>query len=89
MRLGISQYGARILELRAMGFTIENISLGMVDGVRHTEFRLVSEPSAYALPLHAGGPVKKEQYSPEESQGQLFDAPTPKKAEWEYDLKRA
>lgn len=41
LALGVSQYGARVLELRRMGFDIQNKCLGVVNGSKHTAFRLV------------------------------------------------
>jgi hypothetical protein len=46
-----AQYGARIHELRRMGFTIEN-RIETVNGDRHSWFRLVSAPC-----LHRAAPV--------------------------------
>ena len=40
---GIAQYNARILELRRLGFVIEN-KTERVNGTRHSWFRLVSSP---------------------------------------------
>lgn len=45
LSLGIAQYSTRILELRRMGFNIEN-KTERVDGARHSWFRLVSSPVA-------------------------------------------
>ena len=40
LMLGIAQYNARIKELRDVGYNIENVNLGMVNGVKHTRFIL-------------------------------------------------
>jgi hypothetical protein len=42
LSLGVAQYGARILELRRMGYNIENKLIEVVGGQRHTAFRLVT-----------------------------------------------
>jgi len=47
LALGIAQYGARILELRRLGFVIEN-KTERVNGARHSWFRLVDSPVASA-----------------------------------------
>ena len=47
LALGIAQYGARILELRRMGFNIENRT-ERVNGARHSWFRLVNSPAQVA-----------------------------------------
>jgi hypothetical protein len=47
LALGIAQYGARILELRRLGFNIENRT-EHVDGVRHSWFRLLNSPATPA-----------------------------------------
>jgi hypothetical protein len=39
LNLGIAQYGARVFELRKLGFLIEN-KVKQVDGVRYSWFRL-------------------------------------------------
>jgi len=39
------QYGARLLELRRLGFVIQN-RIEIVDGARHSWFRLLSSPVA-------------------------------------------
>lgn len=44
LHLGIAQYNARILELRALGHKIEN-KTQEVEGVRHSWYRLVVEPN--------------------------------------------
>ncbi len=45
LRLGISQYGARIWTLRhRRGYDIENEVVSLPDGRRGGRFRLVSEP---------------------------------------------
>ncbi len=44
LKLGIAQYNARILELRRLGFTIENKTQG-VNGARHSWFRLLNSPA--------------------------------------------
>jgi Helix-turn-helix domain len=44
LSLSIAQYAARILELRRMGYTIENRT-DRVDGVRHSWFRLANSPT--------------------------------------------
>ena len=44
LALGIAQYGARILELRRSGHSIENRH-ETIDGARHSWFRLASGPS--------------------------------------------
>ncbi|MGC1452565.1 MAG: hypothetical protein WA830_21255 [Candidatus Sulfotelmatobacter sp.] len=49
LSLGIAQYGARILELRRMGFDIENRS-EYVDGGRHSWFRLLKSPAPAPTP---------------------------------------
>lgn len=41
LSLGVAQYNSRILELRRMGYRIENKQLGIVNGQKHTAFRLV------------------------------------------------
>ena len=40
LRLGIAQYGARVLELRRAGYVIENKTT-IIDGQRHSWFRLL------------------------------------------------
>lgn len=51
LALGIAQYGARILELRRQGFTIENRT-EHVDGERHSWFRLIKcPPQAAPVPV--------------------------------------
>ena len=45
LTLGCAQYGARILELRRLGYKIENKS-EWVEGSRHSWFRLVPSPPA-------------------------------------------
>lgn len=47
LELGIAQYGARILELRRVGFVIEN-KTEHVNGARHSWFRLVNSPAPCA-----------------------------------------
>lgn len=47
LTLGIAQYGARILELRRLGFIIEN-KTDRMDGVRHSWFRLIASPATPA-----------------------------------------
>lgn len=47
LRLGIAQYNARIKELRDKGYVIENEYLGTVNGQKHTQFTLLSEPTPY------------------------------------------
>ncbi len=42
-----AQYNARVLELRRLGFVIENRS-ERVNGMRHSWFRLVSSPTSLA-----------------------------------------
>ena len=44
LALGIAQYSARILELRRLGFNIEN-KTEWANGARHSWFRLVSSPT--------------------------------------------
>lgn len=46
LALGIAQYGARILELRRLGFTIENRT-ERIPGARqrHSWFRLINSPA--------------------------------------------
>ncbi len=44
LALGIAQYNARILELRRLGFVIEN-KTERVNGARHSWFRLVNSPA--------------------------------------------
>lgn len=44
LELGIAQYGARILELRRTGFSIEN-KIERLNRVRHSWFRLVPSPA--------------------------------------------
>ena len=44
LALGIAQYNARVFELRRSGYQIENRS-EVVDGSRHSFFRLVEKPS--------------------------------------------
>ncbi len=46
MRLGISQYNARIKELREK-YEIENQYLGTFNGVKHTQFFLKGEKKKY------------------------------------------
>ena len=43
LKLGIAQYGARLLELRRMGYAIENKTIEIINGQRHTAFRLVAQ----------------------------------------------
>jgi len=50
LELGIAQYGARIFELRRLGFQIENRRQG-----EHSAFRLVPHPSRADLPTPAQG----------------------------------
>jgi hypothetical protein len=45
LALGCAQYGARILELRRLGFRIEN-RVEHRDGARHSWFRLVQSPKS-------------------------------------------
>ena len=47
IRLGIAQYNARVKELRESGYQIDNEYLGTVNGVKHTQFILRSEPKKY------------------------------------------
>ncbi|HTR22719.1 MAG TPA: hypothetical protein VMI10_01955 [Terriglobales bacterium] len=49
------QYGARLFELRRLGHRIEN-EIDVVDGSRHSRFRLVAPRSAISQPLN--GPQK-------------------------------
>jgi hypothetical protein len=49
LTLGIAQYGARILELRRTGFSIENRTERR-DGTRHSWFRLIASPNAESQP---------------------------------------
>jgi hypothetical protein len=44
LTLGIAQYGARIHELRRLGFAIENRT-ERVNGARHSWFRLLNSPA--------------------------------------------
>ncbi len=44
LKLGVAQYNARILELRRLGFTIENRT-ERVNGARHSWFRLLNSPA--------------------------------------------
>ena len=44
LALGIAQYNARILELRRLGFVIEN-KTERIDGARHSWFRLLDSPA--------------------------------------------
>ena len=44
LALGIAQYNARILELRRLGFAIENRTQ-RINGARHSWFRLVNSPA--------------------------------------------
>jgi hypothetical protein len=44
LALGIAQYNARILELRRLGFVIEN-KTERVAGARHSWFRLLNSPA--------------------------------------------
>jgi hypothetical protein len=44
-----AQYNARVLELRRLGFNIENRT-ERIDGHRHSWFRLVSSPAPPAKP---------------------------------------
>ena len=44
LNLRISQYGARILELRREGFHIENKIIGVSERQKHTAFRYVPTP---------------------------------------------
>ena len=47
LALGIAQYNARIFELRALGFNIENRSETDAEtGARHSWFRLLNSPAA-------------------------------------------
>lgn len=58
LALGIAQYNARIFELRALGFNIENRSETNTEtGARHSWFRLVSSP---AVPSQTPEPLKSE-----------------------------
>jgi hypothetical protein len=52
LALGVAQYGARIHELRALGFRIENRK-EHIDGVLHTWFRLDSGPAITPRPATA------------------------------------
>lgn len=46
LALGIAQYGARILELRRLGFTIENRTERVAGArQRHSWFRLIKSPA--------------------------------------------
>jgi len=47
LALGIAQYNARILELRRLGFLIEN-KTERVNDARHSWFRLVNSPAQSA-----------------------------------------
>ncbi len=47
LALAIAQYGARIHELRRLGFNIENRT-ERVNGARHSWFRLVNSPAQVA-----------------------------------------
>ncbi len=47
LKLGLAQYGARIHELRRLGFAIENRT-ERVNGARHSWFRLVNRPAESA-----------------------------------------
>jgi hypothetical protein len=47
LALGIAQYGARVFELRRLGFVIEN-KTERVKGARHSWFRLVNSPAQVA-----------------------------------------
>jgi len=49
LALGIAQYGARILELRRLGFVIEN-KIESVNGARYSRFRLLSSPAPAESP---------------------------------------
>jgi hypothetical protein len=44
-----SQYGARVLELRRMGYTIENKKKKQADGSIHSWFSLIAEPEPVTL----------------------------------------
>ena len=46
LHLDISQYGARIRELRLAGYQIENRSERQPDGSRHSWFRLVPKENS-------------------------------------------
>jgi hypothetical protein len=39
------QYNARVKSLRAKGYKIENDILEVIDGEKHTGFKLISEPA--------------------------------------------
>ena len=56
LELRISQFGARILELRRAGFDIENRT-EQIDGARHSWYRLVSSPMP-AAPVPKPEPAK-------------------------------
>ena len=43
LKLGIAQYNARVYELRHEGYKIENKTIEVTKGERHTAFRLVVE----------------------------------------------
>lgn len=53
-----AQYNARILELRRLGFSVENRTEN-VDGSRHSWFRLVASPTT-AAPAPTPEPPKTE-----------------------------
>lgn len=46
--LRISQYAARVCELRRQGYNIENRTEQHAEGVRHSWYRLVSAPATPA-----------------------------------------
>jgi len=53
-----AQYNARVLELRRLGFHVEN-KTERVNGARHSWFRLVSSPSPAPISsFSAGKPLK-------------------------------
>jgi len=47
LKLGIAQYNARIKELRETGYQIKSEYLGTINGSKHTQFILRSEPKKY------------------------------------------
>lgn len=49
LALGVAQYNARIFELRALGFRIENRTERDGDGQVHSWFRLTGEPEQKQL----------------------------------------
>ena len=55
LTLGIAQYGARILELRRLGFIIEN-KTDRMDGARHSWFRLIASPAPKPKPDKLSAP---------------------------------